>query len=152
MQFQPYLAIKSIDHCDFSLDWLRTRNACSSITSGTFDCNTTISVWLLFVFALLGHYFVSFKLLKILCLAKNQWWRFITQSTHMIYMVNLIRFKMVFNDKKILLDILTIWQNRRTEGFSKLKSLEKRHVQERLVSTFEHMRVIKWDRNRCQEE
>ena len=37
-------------------------------------------------------------------------------------------------------------QNRGTEGCSKLKSRETRQVQERLVSTLEHMRVPKCDR------
>ena len=41
-------------------------------------------------------------------------------------------------------------QKRSTEGCSKLKSPETRQVQERLVSTLEHMQVLKWDRTRCQ--
>ena len=43
-------------------------------------------------------------------------------------------------------------QKRNTEGCSKLKSPETRQVQERLVSTLEHMQVSKWDRTRCPEE
>ena len=43
-------------------------------------------------------------------------------------------------------------QNRSTEGCSKLKSLEARHVQESLVSTLQHLQVPKWDRTRCLEE
>ena len=43
-------------------------------------------------------------------------------------------------------------QNRSTEGCSKLKSPETRQVQERLVSTLEHMQVPKWDSTRCPEE
>ena len=43
-------------------------------------------------------------------------------------------------------------RNRSTEGCSKLKSPEKRQVQERLVSTSEHLQVPKWDRTRCPEE
>ena len=42
--------------------------------------------------------------------------------------------------------IKTKEQNRSTEGCSKLKSPETRQVQERLVSTLEHMQVPKWDR------
>ena len=43
-------------------------------------------------------------------------------------------------------------QKRSTEGCSKLKSPETRQVQDRLVSTLEHMQVPKWDRTRCPEE
>ena len=43
-------------------------------------------------------------------------------------------------------------QKRSTEGCSKLKSPETRQVQERLVSTLEHMQVPKWDRTRCPGE
>ena len=43
-------------------------------------------------------------------------------------------------------------QKRSTEGCSKFKSPETRQVQERLVSTLEHMQVPKWDRTRCPEE
>ena len=43
-------------------------------------------------------------------------------------------------------------QKRSTEGCWKLKSPETRQVQERLVSTLEHMRVPKWDKTRCPEE
>ena len=42
--------------------------------------------------------------------------------------------------------------NRSTEGLSKLKSPETRQVQERLVSTLEHLQAPKWDRTRCPEE
>ena len=37
-------------------------------------------------------------------------------------------------------------QKRSIEGCSKFKSPETRQVQERLVSTLEHMQVPKWDR------
>ena len=47
---------------------------------------------------------------------------------------------------------ITLKQNRSTEVCSKLKSPERRQVQERLVSTLEHMQVPKWDRTRCPEE
>ena len=47
---------------------------------------------------------------------------------------------------------LVYMQKRSTEGSSKPKSLERRQVQERLVSTLEHMQVPKWDRTRCPEE
>ena len=43
-------------------------------------------------------------------------------------------------------------QNRSTEGCSKLKCPDKRQVQERLVSTLEHMQVPKLDRTRCPEK
>ena len=43
-------------------------------------------------------------------------------------------------------------QKRSTEGCSKFKSPETRQVQERLVSTLEHMQVPKWDRTRRPEE
>ena len=43
-------------------------------------------------------------------------------------------------------------QKRSTEGCSIFKSPETRQVQERLVSTLEHMQVPKWDRTRCPEE
>ena len=43
-------------------------------------------------------------------------------------------------------------KNRSTEGCSKLKSPETKQVQERLVSTLEHLQVPKWDRTRCSEE
>ena len=42
-------------------------------------------------------------------------------------------------------------QKRSTEGCSKFKGPETRQVQERLVSTLEHMQVPKWDRTRCPE-
>ena len=43
----------------------------------------------------------------------------------------------------------SIRQNRSTEGCSKLKTLQTRQVQERMVSTLEHTQVPKWDRTRC---
>ena len=43
----------------------------------------------------------------------------------------------------------TFKQKRSTEGCSKFKGPETRLVQERLVSTLEHMQVPKWDRTRC---
>ena len=43
-------------------------------------------------------------------------------------------------------------QKRSTEACSKLKSPETRQVQERFVSTLEHLQVHKWDRARCPEE
>ena len=43
-------------------------------------------------------------------------------------------------------------QKRSTEGCSKFKGRETRQVQEKLVSTLEHMQVPKWDRTRCPEE
>ena len=43
-------------------------------------------------------------------------------------------------------------QKRSTDGCSNFKSPETRQVQERLVSTLEHMQVPKWDRTRCPEE
>ena len=43
-------------------------------------------------------------------------------------------------------------QKRSSEGCSNFKSPETRQVQERLVSTLEHMQVPKWDRTRCPEE
>ena len=43
-------------------------------------------------------------------------------------------------------------QKRSTDGCSKFKSPETRRVQERLVSTLEHMQVPKLDRTRCPEE
>ena len=43
-------------------------------------------------------------------------------------------------------------QKRSTEGCSKFKSPETRQVQERLVSTLEHMQVPTWDRTVCPEE
>ena len=43
-------------------------------------------------------------------------------------------------------------QKRSTEGCSKFKSPDTRQVQERLVSTLEHMQVPKWDRTRSPEE
>ena len=46
----------------------------------------------------------------------------------------------------------SIKQKRSTEGYSKFKSPETRQVQERLVSTLEHMQVPKWNRTRCPEE
>ena len=49
-------------------------------------------------------------------------------------------------------DISVISKNWSTEGCSKLKSPETRQVQERLVSTLEHLQVPKWDRTRCPEE
>ena len=43
-------------------------------------------------------------------------------------------------------------QKRSTEGYSKFKSPETRQVQERLVSTLEHMQVPKWDPLQIQEK
>ena len=43
-------------------------------------------------------------------------------------------------------------QKRSTAGCSKFKSPETRKVQERLVSTLEHMQVPKFDRTRCPGE
>ena len=52
----------------------------------------------------------------------------------------------------IKLKLLNAKQKRSTEGCSKFKCPETRQVQERLVSTLEHMQVPKWDRIRCPEE
>ena len=43
-------------------------------------------------------------------------------------------------------------QSRSTERCSKLKHPETRQVQERSVSTLEHLQVTKWDRTRGPEE
>ena len=43
-------------------------------------------------------------------------------------------------------------KNRSAKGCSKLKSPETRQVQERLVSTLEHLQVPMWDRTRGPEE
>ena len=48
--------------------------------------------------------------------------------------------------------LLDAKQKRSTERCWKLKSPESRQVQERLVSTLEHMQVPKWDRTGCPEE
>ena len=60
--------------------------------------------------------------------------------------------KNVMTDKAFVLCEITSKQKRSTEGCSKFKSPETRQVQERLVSTLEHMQVPKWDRTRCPEE
>ena len=39
---------------------------------------------------------ISFQLFKLLCLAKNHWWRFCNQNARMVHIVNEIRFKMVY--------------------------------------------------------
>ena len=44
------------------------------------------------------------------------------------------------------LHVIYFWGENSTEGCPKLKSLEKRQVQEGLVSTLDHPRVPKWDR------
>ena len=49
--------------------------------------------------------------------------------------------------KIICLQTIHSKQKRSTEGCSKFKNPETRHVQERLVSTLEHMQVPKWDRS-----
>ena len=52
-----------------------------------------------------------------------------------------------------LISYIQCWkQKRRIEGCSKFKSPETRQVQERLVSTLEHMQVPKWDWTRYPEE
>ena len=61
-------------------------------------------------------------------------------------------FKLFEDIFKYNISIIHLKQNRSTQGFSKLKSPETRQVQERLVSTLEHMQVPKWDRTRCPEE
>ena len=43
-------------------------------------------------------------------------------------------------------------KTRITEGCPKPKSPETRQVKERLVSTLEHLQVLKWDMTRCPEE
>ena len=57
-----------------------------------------------------------------------------------------------YDISKDVLEYLFERQKRSTEGCSKLKGPETRQVQERLVSTLEHMQVPKWDRTRCPEE
>ena len=39
---------------------------------------------------------ISFQLFKLLCLAKNHWWRFCNRNAHMVHIVNKIIFKMVY--------------------------------------------------------
>ena len=56
----------------------------------------------------------------------------------------------IANTKYIRLDF-GFGQNRSTKGCSKLKSQKTRQVQERLVSTLEHMQVPKWDRTNYKE-
>ena len=53
---------------------------------------------------------------------------------------------------KIVLDFNDTKQNRGTDSCSKLKSPETRQVQERLVSTLEHLQVTKLDQIRRPEE
>ena len=78
---------------------------------------------------------------------------------HTVYKTNLALFatKMIFHHPSISLAYIPLRsignkQKRSTEGCSKFKSPETRQVQERLVSTSEHMQVPKWDRTRCPEE
>ena len=50
-----------------------------------------------FGFSLFLHFWgIDFQLLKLLCLAKDHWRGFSTQNAHMVHVVNLIRFKMVY--------------------------------------------------------
>ena len=39
---------------------------------------------------------ISFQPFKLLCLAKNHWWRFCNRNAHMVHTVTEIRFKMVY--------------------------------------------------------
>ena len=55
-------------------------------------------------------------------------------------------------DKLNIFSIIVWSKNRSTEGCSKLKNPETRQVQEKLVSTLEHLQVPKWDRTRCPEK
>ena len=57
----------------------------------------------------------------------------------------LVLFRFCFAIHVLILYYLLIKQKRSTEGCSKFKSQETRQVQERLVSTLEHMQVPKWD-------
>ena len=57
------------------------------------------------------------------------------------------RHESIFSDPNVVTE-----QKRSTEGCSKFKGPETRQVQERLVSTLDHMQVPKWDRTRCPEE
>ena len=47
---------------------------------------------------------------------------------------------------------MNVKQKRSTAGCSKFKSPETRQVQEKLVSTLNHMQVPKCDRTTCPEE
>ena len=69
-------------------------------------------------------------------------------SSHGVYISHLVRVARFCTN---VLDFISK-QNKCTEGCSKLKSLETRQVQERLVSTLEHMQVPKWDKGRCPME
>ena len=72
-----------------------------------------------------------------------------TSSCVLHYFVGPVHWKELSN----LCHLIVYWkQKRSTEGCSKFKSPETRQVQERLVSTLEHMQVPKWDRTRCPEE
>ena len=62
------------------------------------------------------------------------------------------KWKILIFKKCHVYNCLSSKKNRSTEGCSKLKSPGTRQVQERLVSTLEHMQVPKWDRTRCPEE
>ena len=52
-----------------------------------------------FGFSLIRHFLdITFQLL-LLCLAKDHWWGFITRNAHMVHIVNLIQFKMVYTSR-----------------------------------------------------
>ena len=79
------------------------------------------------------------------------------------YLINFVNFKLSFCSNVVVWDIPVYFrivitcvcrleQKRSTEGCSKFKSPETRQVQERLVSTLEHMQVPKCNRTRCPEE
>ena len=50
-----------------------------------------------FAFSLFRHFWgINFKLLRLLCLAKDQWRWLSTRYAHMVHIVNEIRFRMVY--------------------------------------------------------
>ena len=74
----------------------------------------------------------------------------IQNKSYLVYPLHYFDFVSIHFD--FVINVYPIKEKRSTEGCSKFKSPETRQVQERLVSTLEHMQVPKWDRTRCPEE
>ena len=67
---------------------------CVQVKIEIFIDGTRRIFWLL-ASACFGTFGLSFSTFKLLCLAKDHWWGFITRNAHMVHIVNVIRFKMV---------------------------------------------------------
>ena len=82
--------------------YVRLQLICSVLRASKFSVLKFIEIVILWIYymayLLASASFVTslFNFLKLLCMAKNHWWGFCSRNPHLVYIVNEIRFKMVY--------------------------------------------------------